>query len=95
MATFLRFYTPDIIGSSLGNHITEVELTLLLLDPHLCLQMCYGLLCPPFQYEPKKDVFNAAQSGAMVTDLVKHELSYLIKQVREVGCVCMCVRGEG
>ena len=47
-------------------------------------QLCYGLLCPPFQYEPEKDVFNAAQSGAMAPNLVTHEFSYLIDQVRSV-----------
>jgi len=48
------------------------------------LQLCYGVLCPPFQYEPKKDVFNAAQSGAMMPNLVTHEFSYLIDQVKSV-----------
>jgi phospholipase B1 len=45
--------------------------------------VCYDDLCPPLQYEPRKDVFNAAQSGAMITDVVKHELHYLINQVKE------------
>ena len=51
---------------------------------HLLCQICYGILCPPFQYKPKKDVFNAAQSGAMITNVIRHEFSYLIKQIREV-----------
>ena len=66
VATFLRFYTPAIIGGSLGNHIVE---------------LCYDILCPPFQYEPQKDVFNAAQSGAMVPNLVTHEFDYLYTQL--------------
>lgn len=48
------------------------------------VQLCYGVLCLPFQYEPKKDVFNAAQSGAMITNVIKREFSYLIEQIREV-----------
>ena len=46
------------------------------------VQLCYGIFCPPFQYEPSKDVFNAAQSGAMIPNLVSHEFSYLIEQVK-------------
>jgi phospholipase B1 len=67
LATFLRYYTPNIQGASLGEHIVE---------------LCYGALCPPFQYRPAEDVLDAAQSGAMVTDLVSHELNYLIKSVK-------------
>eukprot|EP00731_Ephydatia_muelleri_P026765 Em0018g865a len=66
VATFLRFYTPAIIGGSLGNHIVE---------------LCYDILCPPFQYEPQKDVFNSAQSGAMIPNLVTHEFDYLYAQL--------------
>ena len=51
----------------------------------LCsLQFCYDIICPPFQYEHSKDVFNAAQSGAMVPNLVSHEFDYLIKQLKLV-----------
>lgn len=114
IASFLRFYTPDIQGASLGSHIGEVCASLihsfigiLKLTPFVyfsvlvfliilklpptsppkhthCIQLCYGLICPPFQYEPSKDVFNAAQSGAMIPDLVAHEFDYLYKEVRDV-----------
>jgi phospholipase B1 len=67
LANFLRYYNPSIQGFSLGSHIVE---------------LCYGPLCPPFQYHPALDVLDAAQSGAMVADLVSHELDYLIKQVK-------------
>ena len=45
--------------------------------------MCYGILCPG-QYEPSKDVFNAAQSGAMIPNLVSHEFRYLLDQLKYV-----------
>jgi len=64
---FLRYHSPRIIGGSLKQHLVE---------------LCYGPLCPPFQYRPEYDVFNSAQSGAMVGDLVTHEVDYLIKQVK-------------
>ena len=49
----------------------------LLTLPHThCIQLCYGLIRPPFQYEPSKDVFNAAQSGAMMPNLVAHEFDW-------------------
>ena len=50
----------------------------------LSMQLCYGIFCFPFQYEPLKDVFNAAQSGAMITDAIKHEFGYLLEQVTKV-----------
>jgi phospholipase B1 len=43
--------------------------------------LCYGPLCFPYQYKPEKDVFNAAQSGAMIPDLKKHEFKYLYEQL--------------
>jgi phospholipase B1 len=67
LANFLRHYTPDIQGFSLGEHVVEV---------------CYGVLCPPFQYHPKQDVLDSAQSGAMVSDLVNHEFDYLLKMLK-------------
>ena len=48
------------------------------------LQLCYDVICPPLQYEPSKDVFNAAQSGAMVPNLVSHEFKYLLEQLKSV-----------
>ena len=47
------------------------------------MQLCYGVLCPPLQYYPEKDVFNAAQSGAMLPDLVTHEFAYLVEQLKK------------
>jgi len=65
LANFLKFYNPNLQGASQGSHLVEI---------------CYGILCPPFQYRPSLDVLNSAQSGAMVSDLV-HELSYLVVQL--------------
>eukprot|EP00026_Physarum_polycephalum_P011494 Phypoly_transcript_11724.p1 GENE.Phypoly_transcript_11724~~Phypoly_transcript_11724.p1 ORF type:complete len:362 (-),score=46.64 Phypoly_transcript_11724:105-1031(-) len=64
---FLQFYSPDVQGASLGQHIVE---------------FCGGAVCPPFQYRPAQDVLNSAQSGAMVSDLVTHELDYLLLELR-------------
>ena len=49
-----------------------------------CVQLCYGEICSPDQYHPDKDVLNAAQSGAMIPNLVKHELKYLLEQLKRV-----------
>jgi len=128
IASFLRFYTPDIQGASLGTHLASVlthcltfyiaasffdysSFTLFfprqdpiylhtyvlpplpLPLPHThCVQLCYGLFCPPFQYEPSKDVFNAAQSGAMIPNLVDHEFDYLYREVRDVSLCSIAVR---
>lgn len=63
---FLKFYNPALIGGSKGSHVVEI---------------CIDPVCPDFQYHPALDVLNAAQSGAMVDDLDKHEFNYLIKQM--------------
>jgi len=65
LANFLKYYNPNIQGASEGSHLAEI---------------CYGVVCPPFQYRPAKDVLNSAQSGAMVNDMT-HELSYLLVQL--------------
>jgi len=67
VANFIAYFNPPLIGSSLGAHPVEI---------------CYGPLCPPFQYRREYDVFDAAQSGAMVTDLVSHELDYLLREMK-------------
>jgi len=64
---FFKTYTPDLIGASIGYHIVEY---------------CAGIICLPGQYQPAKDVFNAAQSGATFFDLPGHELDYLIKTLK-------------
>ena len=50
----------------------------------ILLQVCYDVVCPPYQYRPSEDVFNAAQSGAMITDLVSHEMDYLVEELKKV-----------
>lgn len=69
IGSFLRFYSPEVQGLSLGHHIGE---------------LCYGPLCPPFQYESSKDVLDAAQSGAMIPNLVSHEFKYLHDMLLEM-----------
>lgn len=63
---FLRTYTPDLQGAAKGSHL---------------LEYCAGPECPLFQYHPEVDVFDAAQSGAMVVNIPVHELDYLIRAV--------------
>ncbi|RGB37149.1 hypothetical protein C1646_622284 [Rhizophagus diaphanus] len=65
IANFIKHYSPELIGSSTGDHLVE---------------LCYGLICPPYQYKPKKDRFNAAQSGMMASNLTI-ELNYLLDQL--------------
>jgi len=69
LANFLKFYSPDIQGASLGNHL---------------LEYCGGNNCSAlFPYEPKSDVLNAAVSGAEVDTLYSHELDYLLEQLHK------------
>jgi len=63
---FLSTFVPDLAGAAKGNHL---------------LEYCEGPLCPGFQYHPKVDIFNAAQSGGMIMNLPSHELDYLLEQV--------------
>eukprot|EP01111_Echinosteliopsis_oligospora_P007538 TRINITY_DN2273_c0_g1_i2.p1 TRINITY_DN2273_c0_g1~~TRINITY_DN2273_c0_g1_i2.p1 ORF type:complete len:222 (-),score=57.57 TRINITY_DN2273_c0_g1_i2:153-818(-) len=65
MANFLKTYNPNVVGMSLGHHFVE---------------LCYGPICPG-QYHPTQDVLDCAQSGAMIEDLVKHEMKYLMDQL--------------
>ena len=80
-------------GKTLYTYIRTYFPPLPLPLPHThCVQLCYGLFCPPFQYEPSKDVFNAAQSGAMIPNLVDHEFDYLYREVRDVSLCSIAVR---
>ena len=51
-------------------------------------------MCPPFQYKPDKDVLNAAQSGAMIPNLVTHEWRYMLEQLKEVSYTAWKYFGE-
>jgi len=68
VATILRQFNPGLVGASVGSHLVE---------------LCQDPICPPLQYHPQSDVLNAAQSGAMVDDLLNHELDYLINQLKQ------------
>ncbi|KAI8969710.1 hypothetical protein BDB01DRAFT_768090 [Pilobolus umbonatus] len=63
---FIKKYNSKVRGASKGSHLAE---------------LCYGPLCPPFQYRPLKDVLNAAQSGGMAMNL-DYELDYLIPTMK-------------
>ncbi|KAJ3300616.1 hypothetical protein HK104_009273 [Borealophlyctis nickersoniae] len=67
LANLMKQFRPDLVGASLGTHGTE---------------LCYGVLCFPFQYKPEQDQFNAAQSGAVIINLQK-ELDWLVWQMRQ------------
>lgn len=69
LANFFQYYNPDVQGASHGFHIVE---------------LCYGPLCPPYQYRPAQDVLDAAQSGAMVENLVTHEFDYLLAELKSL-----------
>ncbi|KAJ3287273.1 hypothetical protein HK104_008676 [Borealophlyctis nickersoniae] len=66
LPNIIRKYQPDIIGASTGTHFPEI---------------CWGALCPPFQYKPQVDQLNGAQSGALVSN-VAGEVDYLVKQMK-------------
>eukprot|EP00696_Hemimastix_kukwesjijk_P006168 gnl/Hemi2/17809_TR5873_c0_g1_i1.p1 gnl/Hemi2/17809_TR5873_c0_g1~~gnl/Hemi2/17809_TR5873_c0_g1_i1.p1 ORF type:complete len:392 (-),score=136.76 gnl/Hemi2/17809_TR5873_c0_g1_i1:19-1128(-) len=68
VATLLKYFSPTIVGGSDGNHTME---------------LCWGALCPPYQYRPSIDVLNAAQSGAQVSNLVS-QVKYLGEQLQKM-----------
>ncbi|EPB87680.1 hypothetical protein HMPREF1544_05461 [Mucor circinelloides 1006PhL] len=63
---YFKRYNPSIKGASVDEHLVEI---------------CYGIICPPFQYKPLKDVLNAAQSAAMAQNL-DSQLDYLITAMK-------------
>ncbi|KAL2911598.1 hypothetical protein HK105_208937 [Polyrhizophydium stewartii] len=66
LANLVSVFRPDLVGRSIGDHVAEV---------------CYYLWCLPFQYWPRQDRLNGAQSGATVPTL-PHELDYVVDQMR-------------
>ncbi|KAJ2994594.1 hypothetical protein HDV02_001483 [Globomyces sp. JEL0801] len=67
VANFVKNYNPNVIGGSVGEHFVNI---------------CYGPLCPPFQYKPDLDRFNAARSGALAANL-PDEVDWLIRQMKK------------
>ncbi|KAI9199456.1 SGNH hydrolase-type esterase domain-containing protein [Polychytrium aggregatum] len=65
VSRFIQHYRPSLVGYSHGDHLAE---------------LCYGPLCPPYQYHRPNDELNAAQSGAMVMNL-HQELDHLIQEM--------------
>ncbi|RUS14747.1 LOW QUALITY PROTEIN: hypothetical protein BC938DRAFT_477243, partial [Jimgerdemannia flammicorona] len=68
LPNFFGHYTSNL-GASVGDHLVEV---------------CFGILCPPYQYHPSRDRLNAAQSGALA-----HEVEYLIPQIKATSGIDM------
>ncbi|KAI7904752.1 uncharacterized protein BX663DRAFT_431471 [Cokeromyces recurvatus] len=66
LPNFIKRYNPKVKGASVGDHLAEI---------------CYGIICPPFQYRPSKDLLNAAQSAAMAPN-IDHQLDYLIPAMK-------------
>ncbi|KAJ3309208.1 hypothetical protein HDV04_006315 [Boothiomyces sp. JEL0838] len=67
IANFVKQYSPNVVGASVGKHIVN---------------LCYGPLCPPFQYKPELDHFNAARSGALAMNLMD-EVNWLVAQMHQ------------
>lgn len=70
LPNIMKRYNPSLSGGSLGsNPIPE---------------LCYGALCPigPIGWNSKVDQLNAAQSGAMATNIPHEVNDYLIPQIR-------------
>lgn len=65
LPNLIKVFSPNVTGASVGDHLFE---------------LCYGKLCLPFQYYPQNDRLNAAQSGAMVSN-IEHEVDYLVRQM--------------
>jgi phospholipase B1 len=66
--SFIKHYRADLVGASRGTHL---------------LELCHGAFCPPDDaaYRPQSDLFNAAQTGAMCSNLGM-ETKYMLHQVR-------------
>ncbi|KAJ3322953.1 hypothetical protein HDV06_002612 [Boothiomyces sp. JEL0866] len=65
LPNFIKQFNPNLIGASVGQHFAN---------------FCEGILCPPFEYHPEYDHFNAARSGAYISNL-DGELNWLIEQM--------------
>jgi phospholipase B1 len=67
LPNFVKHFNKHLQGASIENHRGE---------------WCFGKLCPPWQYLPRLDKFNAAQSGARISNL-QHEMNYLVPQIQQ------------
>ncbi|KZV88555.1 hypothetical protein EXIGLDRAFT_678820 [Exidia glandulosa HHB12029] len=65
----IKHYNPALTGGAVGNHGIE---------------LCFGPLCPigPVGWDPTVDQLNAAQSGALATNLLHMVKDYLVPQVK-------------
>ncbi|KAG1047236.1 hypothetical protein G6F43_010304 [Rhizopus delemar] len=68
LANFIKYYNPNVYGSSTSSHL---------------LSLCHGPLCiPPLTlYRPVRDNLNAAQSWSLAANL-DYELDYLIPRIK-------------
>lgn len=71
LPSILRHYNPDVVGASVGQHEVEV---------------CWGYLCPA-SHEPAEDKLNAAQTGAMMYDMIhtySDQVDYIIAELKKM-----------
>jgi len=68
VANFLHYFNADLVGFSSGTYPAQV---------------CYGQQCPSFQYNSNAEANNAAQAGAMVSDMTNVQATYLISQLNQ------------
>ena len=92
----ILYYVHAILNTCMCVHtytdiIAKLHVLLLILhnsrsNPtrHVCVVCVCVCVCHSLQYKPSKDVFNAAQSGAIVwyQIQVSHEFKYLLEQLK-------------
>jgi phospholipase B1 len=66
LGNYLKTFSPNLVGQSVGDRLANI---------------CYGLICPPFQYRPSIDRFNAARSGSLVVNL-KKQVEWVRRQMQ-------------
>ncbi|KZV88552.1 hypothetical protein EXIGLDRAFT_772595 [Exidia glandulosa HHB12029] len=68
----IKYYRSSVVGASTGYHGVE---------------LCFGILCPlgPFGWNAPVDNFNAAQTGALASNLLHEVRDYLVPQVKDAG----------
>lgn len=68
LANLFGYFNANLTGVSTGTYPAQV---------------CYGVNCPTTRYFPTQDANNAAKAGALVTDLVGTQVTYLISQINQ------------
>lgn len=68
LSNFFAQFNANLTGVSTGTYPAQV---------------CYGVNCPAARYYPNQDANNAAKAGALVTDMVSTQVTYLISQINQ------------